>query len=204
MKYHDLKHRLEALVVFTLRDVFLLDPDFRQATLYDWEKLGKVVRLKNGCYTFSDLIPVNFDFYLLANLIYEPSYVSTEMALNHYGVIPELVSSVTCVTTNKTQVFANSFGNFVYQTIAPALFFGYDLLEVREHGVKIASLEKAVLDYLYFNSSVVSNDDFSGLRWNKQILNEGIDKVKLNTFLAIFANAALAKRVTGFYKYLET
>lgn len=204
MKYHQLKPQLESLPVFTLQDIFLLDPDFRQATLYDWEKLGKVTKLKNNRYVFSDFQPTNFDFYLLANQLYSPSYVSTELALNHYGVIPELISLITCVTTNKTNTFTNRFGTFSYQTVRPELFFGYELLEVRGRGVKIATLEKAILDYLYFSVQVVDPTDFAGLRWNKQVLREELDRDKLNKFLAIFANLALKQRVTGLYQYLET
>lgn len=203
MKYHDLKHHLEKLIVFTLQDIYLLDHDFRQATLYDWEKIGKVVKLKNGVYVFGDFVPNNLDYYLLANVLYKPSYVSTEIVLNHYGIIPEVVTQITCVSTNKTQSFHTSFANFVYQSIQPELFFGYNLLEVREHGVKIATLEKAILDYLYLNSAINTSDDFAALRWNQQLLNETLDRTVLNKYLAIFDNVALAKRIANFYQYLE-
>lgn len=48
MKYYDLKQQLKPLVVFSPQDIYLIDPNFRQATLYDWEKSGKVVKLKNN------------------------------------------------------------------------------------------------------------------------------------------------------------
>lgn len=204
MKYHDLKRHLERLTVFTLQDIFLWDSGFRQATLYDWEKLHRVVRLKNGRYVFSDFVPANLDYYLLANLICEPSYVSTEMALNHYGVIPEVLTSTTSVTTAKTQTITTPFGDFVYQSIQPELFFGYELLEVRNRRVQIASLEKSILDYLYFNSKVVDNEDFLSLRWNKVVLNEEINQQTMEKYLAVFANVALSKRVASLYKYLGT
>jgi predicted transcriptional regulator of viral defense system len=203
MKYYDLKNQLEPLVIFSPQEIYLADPDFRQATLYDWEKSGKVVKLKSNCYVFGDFVPENYDYYLLSNFMYNPSYISTELALNHFGVIPEAVSVITAVTTNKTQSFTALETTFSYQTIRPKLFFGYDLLEVRGHGVKIASLEKAILDYLYLNSSISSEDDFLGLRWNKQVLHDEIKTTKFETYLAIFSNTALTQRVNILRKYLE-
>ncbi|PIY80384.1 MAG: hypothetical protein COY80_03265 [Candidatus Pacebacteria bacterium CG_4_10_14_0_8_um_filter_42_14] len=203
MKYYDLKQQLEPLVVFSPQEIYLADPDFRLATLYDWEKSGKVVKLKNNRYVFGDFVPGNYDYYLLSNCMYDPSYVSTELALNHYGVIPEAVSVITGVTTNKTQSFTALETIFSYQTIRPELFFGYDLIEVRGHGVKIASLEKAVLDYLYLNSNISSVDDFSGLRWNTLILRDEIKPIKFEEYLAIFSSAALSGRVKILQNYLE-
>ncbi len=204
MKYYDLRQQIAQLIIFSLQDIYLVDPNFRQATLYDWEKAGKVIKLKNNCYIFSDFKPENLDYYLLSNLLYEPSYVSNELALNHYGVIPEIVSTITAVTTNKTNSFTTLKNTFLYQTIKPELFFGYKLIEIKNHGVKIASLEKAILDYLYFNSEISSKDDFASLRWNKQVLKDELNQQKIEKYLMIFSNKALSERMKNLKKYLET
>jgi len=203
MKYYSLKQQLEPLVVFSLQDIYLVDPNFRQPTLYDWEKTKQVIKLKNNCYVFSDFVAKNYDYYLLSNLLYNPSYVSTELALNHYGIIPEAVRVITAVTTNKTQSFTALEITFSYRTIRPELFFGYDLIDVRKHGVKLASLEKAILDYLYLNPAVSTEEDFTGLRWNKQILRNEVNKAKFTEYLAIFSNTALSERVKSLHNYLE-
>lgn len=202
MKYYDIKKQLDSLVVFSLQDLYLIDPNFRQATLYDWETIGKVIKLRNNHYIFSDFIPSNYEYYLLSNLLYEPSYVSMELALNHYGVIPETVGAVTAISTNKTTKMINKYGIFSYQTVTPKLFFGYELLEVSERKIKIASLEKAILDYLYLNSKITATADFESLRWNKQILQEEVDEEKLKKYLDIFSNTRLSKRVAIMKEYL--
>jgi len=204
MKYYDIKKQLDSLIVFSLQDLYLIDPNFRQATLYDWEKIGKVTKLRNNHYVFSDFAPKNYQYYLLSNLLYEPSYVSMELALNHYGVIPESVSTITAISTNKTKKMTNKYGAFSYQTVAPKLFFGYELLEVSGRKIKIASLEKAILDYLYLNSKIISTDDFESLRWNKQILREEVNKEKLKKYLDIFSNARPSNRVAIMKEYLES
>lgn len=204
MKYFDIKTKLEPLIVFSIKDIFLVDPDFRQATLYDWEQDNKVIKLRNNKYIFSDFRPENYDYYLLSNLIYEPSYISLELALNHYGIIPEMVAIFTAVTTNKTQIFEILNFNFSYKTIRPELFFGYDLLEVKNQSVKIASLEKAILDYLYLNPNITNIKDFEGLRWNKEVIKEKINWNLFEKYLNAFDIKALSERVNTFKIYLES
>ncbi len=203
MKYHDFKQQLQPLITFSWQDIYLVYPAFRRATLYDWEKEGRVVKLRNNIYIFGDLSPQNEDYYLIANDLYEPSYVSTELALNHYGVIPEAVPLITSVTTNKTQTFITPIATFSYQTVQPELFFGYVLLSVRNQGAMIASLEKTILDYLYLNANIISPEDFEGLRWNKEVLQNYLDIKKFNHYLAVFSNSALVERVQGLKAYLQ-
>lgn len=203
MKFFEIKHRLAPLIVFTLQDVYLADPNFRQATLYDWVKDGKVVQLKQNRYVFADREVHNHDVYLISNQIYQPSYISLELALNHYSVIPEAVQVITATTTRKTASFTNPLGTFGYQTIAPKLFFGYINLAHRHRFVQISTLEKSILDYLYLHPQTNSVEDFEALRWNQHILTEQLNWQLLNTYLVVFDNRALGNRVATLKTYLE-
>jgi len=203
MKYFDIKNQLDKLIVFSLRDILFIDESFRENTLYDWEKVGKVVRLRNNKYIFSDFKVENGDYYLLSNRLYEPSYVSLELALNHYGVIPEAVAIITAISTNKTKMFETPVGVFNYQSINSELFFGYNLIEQRQRGVKLASLEKAVLDYVYLHPEVISLEDFSGLRWNKDVLSLEMSFKTLDKYCKIFSNQALSSRVETLKEYID-
>lgn len=203
MKFYKLKQQLSPLIVFSMKDIRTLDPNFRQATLYDWEKAQKVTKLKNNAYIFNDFNPHDTDFYLLSNELYQPSYISTELALNHYGIIPEAIVAITAVTTNKTHIFTTPIAIFMYQTLKKELFFGYNLFQVRNHGVMIASLEKSILDYLYLNPQINSLDDFRGLRWNKDELITQLNLQLLDKYLKIFSSEALAKRIHQLKKYIE-
>lgn len=203
MKFYSIKNQLSKLVVFSLQDIYLVDPNFRQATLYDWEKTGKVTKLRNNCYIFDDFKPQNLDFYLLSNHIYVPSYVSMELALNHYGIIPEGVAIITAISTNKTQSFTTPVATFQYQSIHPELFFGYDLVKHKNHRVQLASLEKVILDYLYLHSEISSITDLKALRWNKEELNNNLNHKKLDRYLTIFDNQSLNERVSILDDYLK-
>jgi hypothetical protein len=80
---------------------------------------------------------------------------------------------LTCITTRNNRKFTNSFGNFIYRNIKPSLFFGYKVVETKNSKYLLADPEKALLDYLYLNST--DENGFDELRINK----EGIDKDKL-------------------------
>lgn len=113
----------------------------------------RLVRLKRGLYLFTDR-PV--DEMSLASLIYSPSYVSLEKALNIYGLIPDIPSVVTSVTTTTPNVFSTSMGQFSYSCISKELFFGFKLLQ-DSHGpmkYKLAEPEKALLDWIYLRNIV--------------------------------------------------
>ena len=203
MKYLNVKEKLNNLTIFSPNDLFLLDPNFRLPTLYDWESKGLVIKLRNDFYVFSDFDPADKDYYLIANRIYPPSYISLESALNYYGVIPELVTAITSITTNKTNSFETKFGVYVYSTVNEPLFFGYKVVKHTPHEVLIASLEKTILDYLYLNSDVNTVEHFEGLRWNKEVIKETLDFDLFEKYLVIFDNKALQKRCSVLIIYLN-
>lgn len=203
MKYQKIKQKVNNLVIFSPNDLYIVDPKFRLPTLYDWESKGLVKKIRNNYYVFSDFDPFDKDFFLIANTIYSPSYVSLESALNYYGVIPELVPNTISVTTNKTAMFETCFGNFSYSTIHNNLFFGYNLVSHKPHEILIASIEKTILDYLYLNTNIDSMDDFVHLRWNKDVLKSVLDISVFEKYLIIFDNKALQKRALAFIEYLN-
>jgi predicted transcriptional regulator of viral defense system len=203
MKYFDIKNQLAPLLVFSLQDLYLVDPEFRQPTLYDWEKAQKVIKLKNNAYIFPDFEPHELDFYAISNRLYQPSYVSTESALEYYGVIPEAVVSTTAISSNKTQAFSTPVGNFTYQSIRSECFFGYNVIQHKKHGITLAYLEKAILDYLYLHSEIQETTDIESLRWNKEVLNEQLDNHRLQSFAKAFGSQILLQRLEILQKYLK-
>lgn len=110
-------------------------------------KSKKLIRLKQNLYTFPDFHPNAF---LIGQQIVSPSYYSLESILSWSGIIPEGSPVYTLVTSKKPQKYKNVFGTFSYRHLSPRLFFG---VEQRKDGVWVARPEKALLDYLYLNSS---------------------------------------------------
>jgi predicted transcriptional regulator of viral defense system len=131
--------------------------------------------------------------------MYRPSYISLHSSLSFYGLIPESVIQVTCVTTLKTSTFKNIFGEFSYRTIKPQGFFGYDHLpSANGRFVQMAKPEKALLDLLYLYPFYQSNDDFKNLRFDEYFLEEKLNIEQLLAYTVKFKNVALEKRVKTF------
>jgi hypothetical protein len=87
---------------------------------------------------------------LLANLIYGPSYVSLEKALQIYGLIPEHVETVTSVTAKSGKEYKTPVGNFLYVHCHPKSYsVGVTFRSFSDHeNPLIATPEKALTDIL--------------------------------------------------------
>lgn len=87
----------------------------------------------------------------VANVLRTPSYVSLEYVLSKYNIIPEAAFAVTSVTRKSSRMFKTDQVIFVYRTIKPDLFYGYQSIAFDTSGltVKIAYPYKALFDFLY-------------------------------------------------------
>lgn len=117
----------------------------------DLLRKGVIIRVKKGLYVFGpDYAQKAYSRELLANLIYGPSYVSLDYALSYYGLIPERVETVTCVTSGKSRVFQTPVGRFTYRT-APLAYYriGIDIIASGDgRSFLMATREKALADRL--------------------------------------------------------
>ena len=204
MKFRDFQTQVRDLPAFNLNDVRKIDPDFHRQQLSDWLDRGYIQSLAGGFYLLADSQVDESYLFMLANRIYEPSYISRESALANYHVIPESVLGVTSVSSRKTKLFESEWGRFSYRSIKPVLMFGYRVVEQKKMiKYKIASLEKAVLDYLYWNTGIDTSEDFAGLRWNRQELLGLEDNPLFKKYLKIFDNKALDRRVGLLMEYIH-
>jgi hypothetical protein len=126
---------------------------------------GIIIRVKKGLYLFGDggrQRPYSTE--ILANLIYGPSYVSLDYALQHYGLIPERVEGVTSVTTGRSRKFLTPVGLFIYRMIPLRAFqIGMDRIEVSDgRAFLMATPEKALADKIY-------EDRGAGLHTQKEL-----------------------------------
>jgi len=185
--------------VFSIADIRAAHGDFDRRRLSEWQKKGYIKKIVKGYYLFSE---VNIDEGMLsaiANKIYKPSYISFETAMSHYRLIPESIYMITSASTRRTYLFETPVARFSYRTIKPALFFGYSILP---GGIKMAFMEKAILDYFYINSSVRTEDDFSELRINREEILSQFKKERLTDYLHRFNQKRLSKRVKHFLSWL--
>lgn len=203
MQYIELKEALKDFTIFSLNDINSIDSNFFRARLNEWQEKGYIRKVIKGYYIFSDL-ELNENVLLeIANRIYRPSYISFEMALSYYHLIPESVYGVTSASTRRTYKFRTPIAEFTYKTVKKKLFFGYDVVKYDDKCFKIASMEKAILDYFYINSHVKIKSVFASLRMNKDMFFEQVNEEKLYTFLEKFAQKTLTKRVRTFLEFMK-
>jgi len=129
-------------------------------------KSGKVVRLKKGIYTTREyldsiekkgnLLPFYFEF--IANILYQPSYLSLEYILSKHNLITEMTTNFTSITTKKTQYLSNAFGNFSYHHIKKELFCGFEIFKKGEFAILRATKAKALFDFLYLRKNSLSGE----------------------------------------------
>lgn len=181
MKYQDFRKKINK-PYFTTDDIRLRALNIYNYQITLWQKRGLIERLKRGIYVFSE-DKKDLSAREVALVIFNPSYISLEYALSQYGIIPEMIYSITSVTTKKTRELSNVYGDFVYQHVKPDLFFGYESVETDNANYLIATPEKALLDYIYLNLGRIDDlEDIKELRINPYQLKETINVTKLKEY----------------------
>jgi len=209
MNFIEFKALLKDFTVFSLQDIKNFDSHFDRRRLSEWQEKGYIQKIIREYYRFADAKLNEMDLFLIANKIYQPSYVSLEMGLSYYHLIPESVYSITSISSAKTISFATPIGNFVYKSVKPNLLFGTTLLpywgkqlDSRLRGndntqpkIVIGEVEKVILDYFYLHTEIDTKDKIAALRLNYFELQEQINWEKFDKYLAVFNKKALTKRV---------
>lgn len=153
MKYEDLRQFSGKTFTLTeLKNFFQEASASMRNQLSRFSKKKKIIRLKKNYYLLPDS---SLDPFKIGQAMVEPSYASLEMILSRRSIIPETAIHYTFITSQKPQRYSNAFGTFSYQHLPPHLFFG---VERRSDGAFVATPEKALLDYLYLNSSKFKPD----------------------------------------------
>jgi len=201
MDYQSFKSAVQGLPVFSGRDAARLgEPKTMYNQLANWRRKGLVSQLRRGLYVLGKADRrIEPGVMFLSGQLYAPSYVSLEYALGVHGLIPELVTSVTAVTTRNTAGFSNDFGRFQYQHIKREAFRGFTLVkDAAGAGYFLALPEKAVVDFIYLNLPRFERGDREVFTRSYRFQNlETLDTGRLKAYGALFANKKLGEIVGG-------
>lgn len=196
MNLYTAKKELAGLPVFSLRDLRIIEPGFRQQYLSLWHAGGKVIQVARGFYIFADEMVTESRLMAAANRIYSPSYISLQSALSIYGLIPETVTAITSVSTRKTRRIDTPFGRLLFRTIKPAAYSGYNVSGADEFGFSIALPEKALVDLLYLEPSIRTREDIGEMRIDAEVAVELLSRERLIGFAELFRSGMLVRRVS--------
>lgn len=133
---------------------------------------GNFIRLKNGLYILKNSQPSPLE---IANIIYRPSYISLDIALSYYNMIPEAVYSITSITARLSKRYKILNQAYEYHKIIKGLYFGYKTIKVRDKYIVMATREKALLDYLYFVA-------MGKKKYNDRFDFKNVDKKNFNNY----------------------
>ena len=129
-----------------------------------------------------------------------PTSATRVSPLSHYHFIPEAVYSHQAITTRKTILYKTTAGTFQYRTLKPAFYFGYQILQKDKLPVLMADPEKALLDYLYLSSSLLTIKDIEAVRFSYTTLQQTIDWEKLDSYARVFNSTTLKSRINKLKK----
>lgn len=213
MLYIEFKNKLSEFGIFSTTDIKKYFPGFDRRRLSEWQDKGYIIKIRNSWYCFPEYARHENSYWLTANLIHTPSYISLETALSWYQIVPEGAFSVTSVTTNKPRYYKTPLGDYFYNTIKPSLFFGYKFIEfdvdsgsrsfsnkINTRHIQIADIEKTILDFFYLNHHYNTEYDIRELRFNPIVLRDDLNKDKFYQYLDIFKSTALEKRIKLMFK----
>lgn len=201
MNYLQFHKQWAELGCFSSWQVYAWQPDFNRLNLTNWLKKGHIVRLRNGWYAFRECLQKPDFTQYIANRIYRPSYISLHTALSHYGMIPEAIMKTTSVTPLKTAEFTNDFGIFSYQSVKPAIMFGYEpKLMADNRAILFATPEKALLDLLYLYPFYTTTEDMLDLRLDEDYMQEDFNKERFTQYADMIASTALDSRINTLFK----
>ncbi|PIY80174.1 MAG: hypothetical protein COY80_04360 [Candidatus Pacebacteria bacterium CG_4_10_14_0_8_um_filter_42_14] len=110
--------------------------------LVESDILGK---LERGKYFLND---DRVDDFVKANILFSPSYISFETALNHHGILSQFPYETTSATPKKSKTKKIDGKVYSYVHIKKSFYWGY----IKQGNYLIAEPEKALLDQLYLSS----------------------------------------------------
>ncbi len=106
-------------------------------------KEGVIERVIRGWYVLASNRPSDFE---LANVLYGPSYVSLDSALNFYGILVQSPQEIISATTGLARKIEAGGKHFSYVHLDQKYYSDYQ----KSGGFLIASPEKALVDAMFF------------------------------------------------------
>ncbi len=148
------------------------------------------IKFRKGLYMLADY-PANY--YLIANRLYEPSYISFDTSLSFYVIIPETIYTITSATSKTTRQYKVENIRFIYHKLKKGTYAGYKAIKYQDDTILIAEPEKALADYLYFIELKKRSFSYERIDLKK------IKKTKLKAYVKLFKRPKMNKLIEKTY-----
>ena len=181
-------------------------PDSRYGVVKRAIAKGEIIHIKRGLYALAKKYQRRgINLFELSQLIYGPSYVSFESALNYHGWIPEAIYCVTAACAKNAKDFSTTYGVFSYKRIPfPILYLDVERIESPEGTFLMASPWKALIDYVYAYKKDWKGIDplIKSLRVEKETLEENLNDELFTQLGDKYRNFRVKKFIKGLRKDL--
>lgn len=151
-----------AVVTFDqLNSLFNENRQYLRKRINKLAKQGWLKRIKKGVFVMSDLSTrgtLSISHTAIVNILVEEAYISFETALQHHGLYDQLQTNINAVSLKqyKTTTIDRITYNFI--KTQQRYFYGWDTHDIDGQSVKIASIEKALIDLIQFHRKRYSTD----------------------------------------------
>lgn len=150
------------VVSFTqLTEFFKKDIQYTRKRVSRLVEQGWLTRIKKGVYVISDLSTrgtLAIQHEAVINLLVEDAYISFRKALQFHGLYDQLLSGIRSISLQRfrsTEIDSYSY-DFIFTQ--EKFYYGWEEHEMDGQYVKIASIEKALIDMIQFHRTRLSVD----------------------------------------------
>ena len=124
-------------------------------------KQGWLKRIKKGVFVISDLSSrgsLSISHKAIVNVLVQEAYISFETALQHHGLYDQLLTSINSVSLNQFKSTTIERITFNFIKTQQRYFYGWEIYDIDGQSVKIAHIEKALIDLIQFHRTRYSTD----------------------------------------------
>ena len=163
-----------------------------------------IIRVKKGIYVLGPGYNKPYNKYVLANMMYGPSYVTAQTALSYWGLIPERVELIISMTFKRKKFFSTPVGDFSYLYCRKRVYSIGVRLEEAGNAKRIfmAAPEKALCDLFASQTHLQSQEDVReslGLMRLDETFFEGCNHSLLEEISANYGKLCV-RQLTAFLK----
>ncbi len=124
------------------------NPNLLHTTLKRYAQEGLIIRIQRGLYSLLPVEKIDPKF-LGLKVLHRHGYISTETVLAQKGIIFQNIPQITLISSI-SQKFTIGNNQYYCRKLADKFLFN-DAGIIIENGMRIATVERAVADLLYFN-----------------------------------------------------
>lgn len=124
-------------------------------------KRGWLVRLSRGNYYITNLESrgiANVSYLAIAQALVDGAYISFEASFQYRGIFDQYLKTIILLSLTKHTTKTIQEIKYEFIKTSQKNFYGFEEVQIEGKTVKIATLEKAVLDMLNFRRTVYSMD----------------------------------------------